>query len=442
MGIQPRQRRSGKWCVFGLQRKLFHGTKFAGVPVFRRVWEICRIDQRLRELEIVKGGHPAELLTFAYVLGNLVGSRCLRQLTDCWRGDGYLRDWVAAGRRLGAHDWSRLLERFDFVPLLTSLVDRSQGWSCTADSDIRGILILDDTPLEKFGRMMEGAHWVYDNAKQRFVWGYSLVNLFYQHKRASFPVGFRLQIKRGRGRKRKVERTKTTLAMELLKEAARQGLRVRAVVFDAAYCAVKLLRHLDELGYHWITRLKSDRIVEIDGKRFSIKQLSRKRSWFSHDPVRGVDYIVREGYLRDYDLRVQLVLIRTPGVGYQALVTSLIETPWQEIFRLYKRRFKIESFHRDAKQYVGLLDFRYRSLKRITNHVALTYVRYLLLVLMRLAFPELADFSWERIKERVIHNVQQLHVTKDVIRILLPPDSPLFRQLLIRYKLGHHPIAA
>ncbi len=66
----------------------------------------------------MKRGHLASLLTFAYVPSALVGSRCLRQLADRWPGDGFLRDEVAEGRRLGADDWSRLLARFGFRPLM------------------------------------------------------------------------------------------------------------------------------------------------------------------------------------------------------------------------------------------------------------------------------------------------------------------------------------
>lgn len=440
MAIQPRRSRSGKRCVFGLQRKLFSRTEFAGVPLFRRVWEICRVDEQLRRLQIVKRGHPAALLTFAYVLGGLVGSRCLRQLTDRWRSDEYLREQIAEGRRFGAHDWSRLLARFDFVPVLHSLVEQLQSWDVTATCGDRGILILDDTPLEKFGRKMQGAHSVYDHAKRHFVWGYPLVNLVYQAKRIVYPIGFRLQCKRLRGRKPKVKRTKIVLAMQLLQDAARRGLSVRAVVFDPAYCAVKLLRRLDDIGYHWVTRLASSRIVEIDGERMSAKQLARKRSWFRLDPVRNVQFINRQGYLRNYALPVQLVVVRTPGVGTQVLVTSLIETPWQEIFSLYDRRFDVEVFHRDAKQYIGLTDFRYRDLRRINNHIALSYLRYTLLALMRVAFPELEHLSWRQIKRRVIRRFQLLHVSRGVVRILLPPNDPLLRRLLLRYKLRAHPV--
>ncbi|MFQ5927307.1 MAG: hypothetical protein ACE5MH_07725, partial [Terriglobia bacterium] len=83
-----------------------------------------------------------------------------------------------------------------------------------------------------------------------------------------------------------------------------------------------------------------------------------------------------------------------------------------------------------------------RDLKRIRNHLALVYVRYLLLAVMRVVFPELGELRWARIKRRVIRTVQQLHLQRRSLRILLPPDQPLFRQLLIRYKLHAHPLVS
>lgn len=441
MSIQPRGRRSGKSSRLGLQRKLFHYTRFGGVPLLRRVWEICRIDGHLRRLSIVKRGHPAALLTYAYVLGGLIGARCLRQLVWRWRSDTYLSEGVGQGRRLGPHDFSRLLARYEFDPLLDAAVQQLQQWQCTAACPERGILVLDDTVLEKFGRRMQGAHSLYDHAKRRFVWGYALVNLLYAKGKVAYPVSFHLQSKPRRGRRPSVPRTKITLAMQLLEQAARQQLLVRAVVFDPAYCANRLLRHLDDLGYHWVSRLACTRIVTVDGKRLSVKQLARKRSWFRYDPVRDLHYCSRVGYLNGYELPVQIVAIRTSR-GVQVLVSSLMHEPWQEILRLYRRRFRVEVFYRDAKQYFGLTDFRYRDLRRIRNHIALVMLRYLLLAVMRVAFPELAHFSWQEMKRRVLRTVQLLHGRRQHLRILLPPDDPLFRALLIRFKLHDHPLLA
>ena len=421
-----------------MQRKLFEHTRFGGIPFFRRVWEVCRIDMHLRELSIVKRGHPASLLTFCYVIGNLIGARCLRQLSDRWRRDGYLFGALGEARRLGSHDFSRLLARFNFEPLLHAGVQQLQAWSSTAARADTGIVILDDTPVVKTGRKMEGSHSCYDHAQRRFVHGYPLVNLLYQHRGISYPVGFRLRTKQRTGRPPKTKRTKIILAMELISEAAH--LAVRAVVFDPGYCAVKLLRHCDDVGTPWVTRLQSNRVVHVEDQRLSVKQLSRKWSWYRNDPARGLSYISCQGYLAHYDRPVHIVVIRTPGIGVQVLATSLIDAPWQEIFRLYQRRKKIETFHRDLKQCFGLADFRYRDLRRIHNHLALVYLRYLLLAVMRIAFPELAHLPWLKIKRRVIRTVQQLHVQGQSIRILLPAQHPLFRRLLIRYKLQAHPL--
>ena len=223
MGIQPRKRRSGKGCLLGIQRNLFHHTAFGGLPFFQRAWKICRVDQHLRELGIVKRGHPAELLAFAYVAGNLLGARTLKRLGELWNRDGYLSRVVAQGCKLGAHNFSRFLPRFEFQPLLRKAVGQLQSWDSTGCCPETGILILDATVLEKTGRKMQGARFCYDHAKGRFVWGYPVVNLIYRDRRIGYPIDFRLQPK-GKGRAPRSKRTQVMLAKELIDEADRLDL--------------------------------------------------------------------------------------------------------------------------------------------------------------------------------------------------------------------------
>ena len=56
---------------------------------------------------------------------------------------------------------------------MKATVEQVQKWGCTATCPSQGILILDDPPIEKFGKKMEGAH----HAKLHHVWGYPLVNV-------------------------------------------------------------------------------------------------------------------------------------------------------------------------------------------------------------------------------------------------------------------------
>lgn len=158
------------------------------------------------------------------------------------------------------------------------------------------------------------------------------------------------------------------------------------------------------------------------------------------DAVRGVRYFTGIGHLRNYEPAVRLVLVQRPGDSPMVLASSLIDTAWQEIFRLYERRFQVEVLHRDLKQYLGLTDFRSRDLVRIRAHMSLVYLRYLLVEMVRVSFPEIGDLGFSEIKQRVVERVQELSVIRGRMRILLPPGNTLFRRLLIRYKTRLHPI--
>lgn len=95
-----------------------------------------------------------------------------------------------------------------------------------------------------------------------------------------------------------------------------------------------------------------------------------------------------------------------------ALVSSLVETPWHETRWLYRQRFKIETFHRNAKQRFGLGDFHCRSLERIENHMALPYLRYLVGTLMKVVYPELGGLGWMAVREKVFQDPRVLAGTR------------------------------
>lgn len=397
--------------------------------MFRKVWEICRVDRHLDHLGITKKGHPAWLLTFAYAIGAWIGARSSRQLSDAWNRDPYLREGVGGGVTFGAYTWTRFLGGgFVLRRLLAAAVRQLQSWESTACCPEWGVLALDDTPVEKTGSKMEGIRTLWDNAKQRFIRGYSIVNLTYHRGDLTYPVDFRLHPKLNDN-----DPTKTTLAKRLIDGAVELGLSVYAVVFDAGYCSVGLFRHLDKRGLHWITRLPRNRVVYIGDKRLSVKELM-ETDWYRFDAVRGVRYICRQGYLNHYELPVEIVVVREPDKEPITLVTSLIETPWHEIRKLYRERFKIETFHRTAKQEFGLADFHYHFLDQIENHVALVYLRYLLGTLMKVVYPELRGLGWMHIRERLFDVIDHLVLEGNkVIDFLLSPTTRLYERLRHRY---------
>ncbi len=217
--------------VVARQLRLFHHTRYAGIALVQRAWEALGLPAVLTAAGIVRRGHSAAALAFAHVLQPLVGARSRTQLVARCAGDELVG---ATCGSLSQAACSRFLNTARFAwPALSARVTAHVQTRRELRTRPRGLLILDDTILEKAGRAMEGLQKLYDTAKQHFVRGYGLVVLFYTDARTAYPLGYRLT-RRRRGRPPKqAPRGKIALVIALLQEARATGVRARAVVFDA-----------------------------------------------------------------------------------------------------------------------------------------------------------------------------------------------------------------
>ncbi len=117
-----------------------------------------------------------------------------------------------------------------------------------------GYLILDDTTWMRYAMKSEAVSWVWSSTHGRTVKGMQVVLLIWTDGRVKIPLGLRLWHKGGK--------SKVTLAAELLREAERRGMRPRYVLFDSWYAASSVLDQLDDLGWRYVARLKSNRLFE------------------------------------------------------------------------------------------------------------------------------------------------------------------------------------
>ena len=80
------------------------------------------------------------------------------------------------------------------------------------------------------------------------------VLLLWTDGRWKVPVGIRLWRAGGR--------SKVELAAGLLRQAQRRGLRPQYVLFESWYAAARILNVLEGLGWKYVARLKSNRLLD------------------------------------------------------------------------------------------------------------------------------------------------------------------------------------
>ena len=127
-----------------------------------------------------------------------------------------------------------------------------------------GILVVDDTTLDKpYARKIELVTWHGSGKpgalRARVVQGINLVSLLWTEGTARIPCDFRVYDKPVGGK------TKNEHLRDRVTAAHGRGLQPAYVLCDSGYSSLDNLKYLRQLGWAWLTRLKSNRQVNPDG---------------------------------------------------------------------------------------------------------------------------------------------------------------------------------
>lgn len=250
---------------------------------------------------------------------------------------------------------------------------------------IKGTLVIDDTLLEKFGKLIEEVGKFYDHAKKRYVLGHNIVTSQYVTPRGCFPIGLRLYLKRDK--KDPEFKTKIELAKELLEQSIGLGLRFKTVVFDAWFLSKELVKSLESKELNWVGAAKCNRIIFCRGQRLSLEEFRNtlSQSDFKKIEINANTYYCFTKVVNMSKLgKVRLLITHTEkdlSDSPKYLVTNNLQWEARRILRVYQSRWPIETFYRDSKQNLGLEDYEMRDLVGIKRHWYLVFLSYTLLTL-------------------------------------------------------------
>jgi len=149
-------------------------------------------------------------------------------------------------------------------------------------------------------------------------------------------------------------RKQTDLALDLIKRCQLMKLPVKNLLFDSFFASKEIITWLNENNYTWTTRLKGNRIVYQDGKPSKIQDFQLEEKALIQAELKGIPGTVTITRIHYQDETVYAATNRA----------NCSQTHLESAYRL---RWAIETFHRDAKQNLGL-DYlwmkNYRSLKK------------------------------------------------------------------------------
>lgn len=250
-------------------------------------------------------------------------------------------------------------------------------------------LILDDTIQEKTGKKIPGCSWYKDHARNMAsVFGHQWVLAGLLWKNSLMPLWARLYHSRktkGCGR----FQTKITMAEKLV-----QGLHLPVacklyVLADGWYWAKELVTVCRECGYHMISQLRCNSVIDIKGERTLVKELDsrseayRKVSVSLYGKDKTLNMAKWIGAIKGIG-QVAIVVVKEKGKKTHYLVSTNLYLPALEIVKYYAKRWKIEQMIKDLKQRLGFGDYQVRNLPAIHRHTAIALLSYFVLRLLKI----------------------------------------------------------
>jgi hypothetical protein len=228
-----------------------------------------------------------------------------------------------------------------------------------------GLLIIDDTTLDKpYANQMAlvSRHW--SGKHHEVVQGINLISLVWSDGDACLPCDYRLYNKAQDGL------SKNDHFQVMLQQAHRRGFAPTLVAFDSWYSSLDNLKLVRDLGWDWLTRLKSNRQV-------SLRAAEPQAVSALDIPATGLTV-----HLRGYGM-VKVFRTVDPHGNADYWATSRLDMTEPQRQLLADRTWLVEVYHRAIKQFTGIERAQFRLERSQRNHIGLALRAYLRLEVHR-----------------------------------------------------------
>lgn len=243
------------------------------------------------------------------------------------------------------------------------------------EKDGDGVLIFDDTIQEKaWTDENEVMCWHYDHCSGRNVKGLNLLNALYHCDDVSIPVAFEALKKtiqfcdlKTRKEKRSSEISKNELLRNMFTACIKNSLKFNYVLLDSWFTSVDNFRHIRKQNKHFTHALKDNRLIA----------LTREDKLNGHyvrvDSLDLLDKQEVKAWLKGCEQ--EILLVRRVFTNKDSidsllnLVCSDLECTGDQVAAFYKRRWKVEEFHKSLKSNAALAKSPTRTVITQKNHV-------------------------------------------------------------------------
>ena len=295
--------------------------------------------------------------------------------------------------RAPAHDaFTRLLHRLEPDP--ETLWTEARPQVCLDD----GVVVLDDSSLDKpYAKAIDlvGRHW--SGKHHAVVRGINLVSLLWTDGDRHVPCDYRIAHKAD-------GLTKNDHFRALVQAARDRTFRPRCVLFDGWYSSLENLKLLRSFGWTWLTRLKSNRLVNVH------RQGTRP---LAQSPIAATGTTV---WLPGYGLVKVFKIVAPDGdIAYWASSDLTMTDLTRQQYAEYS--WTIENYHRGIKQCTEIERCQARTARAQRNHIGLAIRAFLRLEIHSFT----TGVSWLEAKTAIVREAVRAYLARPTIRI--PPTA-------------------
>lgn len=243
-----------------------------------------------------------------------------------------------------------------------------------------GLLVLDDSTLDKPYAKQMGLvcrHW--SGKHHRTVRGINRLTLLWTDGDKHIPCDYRIYDKSHDSL------SKNGHFVNLLKVAYQRGFKPKYVGFDSWYSSLANLKQIRQSGWYWLTRFKSNRLVNPD---------NRGNKAIARVAILAPGRIV---HLKGYGL-VKVFRTVSPNGDAEHWATNHLEMRELERLSVAEKTWAIENYHRGIKQFCGIEKCQARSATAQRNHIALAIRAFLRLEI----YSYSTGYSWFEAKMQII----------------------------------------
>jgi DDE superfamily endonuclease len=284
-----------------------------------------------------------------------------------------------------------------------------------------GVLILDASIEEKpYTDENDIVCWHYDHSKDRLLKGINFLTALYGSQGVSVPVGFHLVAKtekyldpKTQKEKRRSPVSKNAVGQELIKQAVRNRIPFRFVLFDVWFASAETMIFIKRKQHRdFICPLKTNRKVALS------KVDKQHGRYVRVDTLELEAQATREIYLEGVDfplILVKQVFTNEDGsIGLRYLVSSDTTLSFADVTTTYHKRWGVECYHKSLKQYVSLAKSPTQTVTTQTNHFFAALCGFIKLERLKMK-TQLNHFA---LKSKLYLNA--LHAAFSTLRTLTP----------------------